>query len=159
MRAAGLLHDRAAALLAGTSLIYGAYAAGVYLTPIAGGVVSDRWLGRHRAIVIASLRMALGHFMMASEALFFPAMATIAMGDALFGQPRARPLSRDDDRRLVPRRLRRQPVVRRAGHRMGALLPGCDFRSDRRHDRAGGIPALGHRPPGRCPFLTQRPAD
>ena len=66
------------------SLIYGAYAAGVYLTPIAGGYVSDRWLGRHRAIVIGSLVMALGHFMMASEALFFPAMITIAIGNGLF---------------------------------------------------------------------------
>ena len=66
------------------SLIYGAYAAGVYLTPIAGGIVSDRWLGRHRAVVIGSLIMALGHFMMASEALFFPAMVTIAIGNGLF---------------------------------------------------------------------------
>jgi len=66
------------------SLIYGAYAAGVYLTPIAGGVISDRWLGRHRAIVIGSLVMALGHFMMASEALFFPAMVVIAIGNGLF---------------------------------------------------------------------------
>ena len=67
-----------------SSLIYGAYAAGVYLTPIAGGFISDRWLGRHRAIIIGSLVMALGHFMMASEALFFPAMATIAIGNGLF---------------------------------------------------------------------------
>ena len=66
------------------SLIYGAYAAGVYLTPIAGGVISDRWLGRHRAVVLGGAIMALGHFMMASEALFFPAMATIAIGNGLF---------------------------------------------------------------------------
>ena len=66
------------------SLIYGAYGAGVYLTPIAGGVISDRWLGRHRAIIIGSLVMALGHLMMASEALFFPAMITIAIGNGLF---------------------------------------------------------------------------
>ena len=66
------------------SLIYGAYAAGVYITPIAGGYVSDRWLGRHRAIVIGALMMAVGHFMMASEALFFPAMVVIALGNGLF---------------------------------------------------------------------------
>lgn len=69
---------------ASASLIYGAYAAGVYLTPIAGGIVSDRWLGRHRAIVIGALVMALGHFMMTSEALFFPAMIAIAIGNGLF---------------------------------------------------------------------------
>ena len=66
------------------SFIYGAYAAGVYLTPIAGGIISDRWLGRHRAIVIGSLVMAAGHFMMGSEALFFPAMVVIAIGNGLF---------------------------------------------------------------------------
>jgi len=69
---------------ASASLIYGAYAAGVYLTPIAGGIVSDRWLGRRRAVVIGGLVMALGHFMMASEALFFPAMVAIALGNGLF---------------------------------------------------------------------------
>jgi len=66
------------------SLVYGTYAACVYLTPIAGGVISDRWLGRRRAVIVGGLLMALGHFMMASEALFFPAMAVIACGNGLF---------------------------------------------------------------------------
>jgi POT family proton-dependent oligopeptide transporter len=66
------------------SLVYGAYAACVYLTPIAGGVISDRWLGKRRAVIVGGLLMALGHFMMASEALFFPAMAVIACGNGLF---------------------------------------------------------------------------
>ena len=66
------------------SLVYGAYAACVYLTPIAGGMISDRWLGKRRAVIVGGLLMALGHFMMASEALFFPAMAVIACGNGLF---------------------------------------------------------------------------
>jgi POT family proton-dependent oligopeptide transporter len=66
------------------SLIYGAYAAGVYLTPIFGGVISDRWLGRRRAVIIGGLLMACGHFMMATESLFFPAMIVIAFGNGLF---------------------------------------------------------------------------
>src|ERR1700761_7800558 len=57
---------------ANASLVYGAYGAGVYLTPIFGGIVADRWLGKRRAVIIGGLLMALGHFMMASEALFFP---------------------------------------------------------------------------------------
>jgi len=69
---------------ADASLVYGAYAAGVYLTPIFGGIVADRWLGRRRAVITGGLLMALGHFMMASEALFFPAMAMIAVGNGLF---------------------------------------------------------------------------
>ena len=66
------------------SLVYGTYAACVYLTPVLGGVISDRWLGRRRAVIVGGLLMALGHFMMASEALFFPAMAVIACGNGLF---------------------------------------------------------------------------
>lgn len=69
---------------ANASLVYGAYAAGVYLTPIVGGIVADRWLGRRRAVITGALMMALGHFMMASEALFFPAMIMIALGNGLF---------------------------------------------------------------------------
>jgi POT family proton-dependent oligopeptide transporter len=66
------------------SLIYGAYAAFVYFTPIFGGVVADRWLGKRKAVIIGGATMALGHFMMASEALFYPALATIALGNGLF---------------------------------------------------------------------------
>jgi POT family proton-dependent oligopeptide transporter len=66
------------------SVIFGAYAAGVYLTPIFGGLIADRWLGRRKAVVIGGLLMALGHFMMAFESLFFPAMAVIAIGNGFF---------------------------------------------------------------------------
>jgi POT family proton-dependent oligopeptide transporter len=88
---------------ASASLVYGTYAAGVYLTPIVGGVISDRWLGRRRAVIIGGLLMACGHFMMASEALFFPAMVTIACGNGLFlpNLPsQVRPLYAADDPRL-----------------------------------------------------------
>ena len=66
------------------SLVYGTYAAGVYLTPILGAYISDRWLGKRRAIVIGSLTMAVGHFLMAFEPLFYVAMVTIAVGNGLF---------------------------------------------------------------------------
>ncbi|MGB5133415.1 MAG: peptide MFS transporter [Steroidobacteraceae bacterium] len=66
------------------SLIYGFYTAFVYLTPIAGGVVSDRWLGRRRAVIIGGSVMALGHFMMTFEPLFYGALACIALGNGLF---------------------------------------------------------------------------
>jgi len=69
---------------ASASLIFGSYAAGVYLTPIFGGLIADRWLGRRRAVIIGGALMAVGHFMMAFEALFFPAMAVIAIGNGLF---------------------------------------------------------------------------
>lgn len=66
------------------SLVYGTYAAFVYFTPVFGGMVADRWLGKRRAVLIGALVMASGHFMMASPALFYPALATIALGNGLF---------------------------------------------------------------------------
>src|SRR5215469_12603228 len=66
------------------SLIYGVYAAFVYFTPVFGGIVADRWLGKRNSVVIGGATMALGHFMMASEPLFYPALATIALGNGLF---------------------------------------------------------------------------
>ena len=66
------------------SYIYGLYTAFVYLTPIAGGMISDRWLGRRYSVVIGGLIMALGHFMMAWESLFYAALATIAVGNGLY---------------------------------------------------------------------------
>ena len=86
------------------SLVYGTYAACVYLTPVLGGVISDRWLGRRRAVILGGLLMAIGHFMMASEALFFPAMAVIACGNGLFlpNLPsQVRPLYAAGDARLA----------------------------------------------------------
>ena len=71
-------------LLGGIILIYGVYTAALYLTPIFGGMISDRWLGRHRAVLLGGSIMALGHFMMASEALLFPALAVIALGNGFF---------------------------------------------------------------------------
>lgn len=69
---------------ADASLIYGAYTGGVYLTPIFGGLIADRWLGRRRAILIGGTLMALGHFTLAFESSFFPALVLIALGNGLF---------------------------------------------------------------------------
>jgi POT family proton-dependent oligopeptide transporter len=66
------------------SIIYGAYAAVAYLTPIFGGVIADRWLGKRRAVILGGSIMAAGHFMMAFEPLLYLALATIALGNGLF---------------------------------------------------------------------------
>lgn len=67
-----------------SSLVYGAYTATAYFTPIVGGIIADRVLGRRRAVIIGASIMAAGHFMMASEALFYVALGTIALGNGLF---------------------------------------------------------------------------
>ncbi|WP_374470212.1 peptide MFS transporter [Phenylobacterium sp.] len=66
------------------SMVYGLYAAFVYFTPIVGGVLSDRWLGRRRAVILGGSIMAVGHFMMAFEPLLYGALACIALGNGLF---------------------------------------------------------------------------
>jgi proton-dependent oligopeptide transporter, POT family len=66
------------------SLIYGTYTAMAYFTPIIGGVVADRWLGKRRAVTIGAAVMAAGHFMMTFEPLFYVALVTIAVGNGLF---------------------------------------------------------------------------
>ncbi|UHQ20291.1 peptide MFS transporter [Lysobacter sp. KIS68-7] len=66
------------------SLVYGVYIATFYFTPILGGVVSDRWLGRKRSVIIGAAIMSFGHFLMASESLLYFALAAIALGNGLF---------------------------------------------------------------------------
>jgi proton-dependent oligopeptide transporter, POT family len=66
------------------SFIYGTYTATAYFTPIFGGMIADRWLGKRRAVIIGGSIMAAGHFMMAFEPLFYFALATIALGNGLF---------------------------------------------------------------------------
>lgn len=66
------------------SFVYGAYTAMAYFTPILGGAIADRWLGKRNAVVVGGTIMALGHFVMAFEPLFYLALATIALGNGLF---------------------------------------------------------------------------
>ncbi|MDB5367949.1 MAG: peptide transporter, partial [Rhodospirillales bacterium] len=66
------------------SFIFGVYTAFIYGTPIVGGVIADRWLGKRRAVLIGGATMACGHFMMAFEPLVYVALCTIALGNGLF---------------------------------------------------------------------------
>ena len=67
-----------------SSVIYGAYTATAYFTPIIGGVIADRYLGKRKAVIIGASIMAVGHFMMAFEVMFYVALGTIALGNGLF---------------------------------------------------------------------------
>jgi proton-dependent oligopeptide transporter, POT family len=67
-----------------SSLVYGIYTGCAYFTPLIGGLIADRVLGKKRAIIIGGSVMALGHFMMTLEPLFYVALATIAIGNGLF---------------------------------------------------------------------------
>ena len=53
------------------SNIYGSYTGLVYLTPLIGGYVADRYWGNRRSVFIGGLVMALGQFFMFLSATFF----------------------------------------------------------------------------------------
>ena len=67
-----------------SSAIFGLYTGLVYLTPIAGGFIADRWLGRTRTITIGSLLMAAGHFLMAFDVSFLLALLCLLTGVGCF---------------------------------------------------------------------------
>jgi proton-dependent oligopeptide transporter, POT family len=66
------------------SLLYGTYTALVYLTPLFGGIVADRWLGQRRTVVVGAILMAIGHFVMAIESSFFLALLLLIAGNGAF---------------------------------------------------------------------------
>lgn len=66
------------------SQIFGFYTGLAYCTPILGGLVADRWLGTRRTVVLGGVLMALGHFLMAFEALFLVALSLLILGIGAF---------------------------------------------------------------------------
>jgi len=49
------------------SVIYGAYTALVYITPVVGGYLADRYLGQRKAVLFGAILLTFGHFLMAFE--------------------------------------------------------------------------------------------
>ena len=66
------------------SAIFGDYTSLVYLTPILGGLIADRWLGRRVTLILGGVVMALGHFLMAFEGMFLLALISLIVGVGLF---------------------------------------------------------------------------
>lgn len=64
--------------------LYGIYTGLVYITPLLGGYLADRWLGSRRAAVIGALVMMLGHFAMAFEPLLYVALGLLIVGNGFF---------------------------------------------------------------------------
>ncbi|MCR5453985.1 MAG: peptide MFS transporter [Bacteroidales bacterium] len=52
------------------SQIYGSYTGLVYLTPLLGGYIADRYWGNRRSIIFGGLIMAVGQFLMFASACF-----------------------------------------------------------------------------------------
>jgi len=73
-----------------SNLIYGAYTSLVYITPVLGGYLADRYLGQRKAVLFGGILLAAGHSLMAVEGVggqsdptinvFWAALAFIIVG-------------------------------------------------------------------------------
>lgn len=63
--------------------IFGLYVGMVYFLPVFGGLVGDRFLGQRLAVILGAISMALGHFLMAFEVAFLPALLALIVGSGL----------------------------------------------------------------------------
>ena len=73
-----------------SNLIYGAYTSLVYITPVLGGYLADRYLGQRKAVLFGGILLAIGHATMAVEGVggqddptinvFWAALAFIIVG-------------------------------------------------------------------------------
>ncbi len=50
-----------------SGVIYGAYTALVYITPVLGGYLADRYLGQRKAVLFGAALLTCGHFLMGVE--------------------------------------------------------------------------------------------
>lgn len=62
------------------SQIFGIYVGLIYFTPVFGGMLGDRVLGRRRTVVVGALLMTAGHFCMAFDRSFLLALLLLIIG-------------------------------------------------------------------------------
>ena len=60
--------------------IFGLYVGLIYFTPVLGGMLGDRLLGRRRAVMLGAVLMSAGHFCMAFEVSFLLALLLLIAG-------------------------------------------------------------------------------
>src|ERR1043166_9498310 len=124
--------------------IFGLYVGLVYVTPVFGGLLGDRVLGRRRAVALGALLMTAGHFCMAFDASFLLALLLLILGAGTLRGNLA------PQHRVSNLRQRRQSrrLHRAADHRpAGAILW-----------LARGLRLRGRRHAGRPDCLCVRPA-
>ncbi|GAA4762150.1 peptide MFS transporter [Novosphingobium ginsenosidimutans] len=63
------------------NLIYGAYTSLVYITPVLGGYLADRYLGQRKAVLFGGLLLAIGHSLMAVEGVHGVTDAAVKQAD------------------------------------------------------------------------------
>lgn len=63
------------------NLIYGGYTALVYITPVLGGYLADRYLGQRKAVLFGGVLLAFGHLFMAFEGMEGVSDAAVKQAD------------------------------------------------------------------------------
>lgn len=68
------------------SALYGTYAMMLYLTPIFGGIIADKYIGSRMAVIIGAIIMTIGHAAMAFDTpvMFFIGLACLVIGTGFF---------------------------------------------------------------------------
>ena len=66
--------------------LYGTYAMLLYLTPVLGGIIADKYLGARRAVIVGSIIMTLGQLclFLNSTSMFFVGLTCLVIGVGLF---------------------------------------------------------------------------
>ena len=74
----------------GSGLIYGAYTSLVYITPVIGGYLADKYIGQRKAVLFGGIMIAIGHILLGFEGeggtessalpLFWGALSFIIVG-------------------------------------------------------------------------------
>ncbi|WP_338867345.1 peptide MFS transporter [Myxococcus stipitatus] len=66
--------------------LYGTYTGLVYLTPIVGGFVADRFIGQRKAVVLGGVLMMIGHLVLAvpSVTMFYVGLGFLIVGNGFF---------------------------------------------------------------------------
>jgi len=65
------------------SQVYGLYTGFVYFTPVFGGWIADRFIGRRNAVMLGATLMSAGHVAMAFDASFLLALLLLIVGCGL----------------------------------------------------------------------------
>ncbi len=67
--------------------LYALYTGLVYMTPLIGGIIADKFTGYRKAVVLGALIMAIGHACMAMEGIpsfFYAGLGCLIIGNGLF---------------------------------------------------------------------------
>ncbi|MBF0105131.1 MAG: peptide MFS transporter [Deltaproteobacteria bacterium] len=66
------------------SVIYGWYTGLVYLTPLLGGYIADKYWGQRKSVFFGGILMAIGQFILISDNFFFLGLFLLIIGNGAF---------------------------------------------------------------------------